>query len=513
MADNEPSTPDVPAAALAASDTKRISRQLTVESGLTALTKPQGSNSMRRENSHHGNSPPTPAGVISSPVVPSGSAGGNSPGDRKPSSGPMWTPPGSVGPPAPLPLQLERVEPLPLPGGAPGAGSKVGTSWKEASAKAGERRPSLGLPISQASGGPGVHRQGSVGTPAASPTGSRCSRHPSSFAWSGAQYSTASPAWSTRGPKTPAKPIWEEDAKVLECGGCREAFTMTKRKHHCRRCGRCVCGKCSNERRILPFHQGRSPTASSNAERVCDACVVILDKASAGENGDLGGGPLTELMLRRGAREHNAQLPQGEGWAEASCPEGHGMILEVGGIPSKEKSERPERFECKRCREWLRAAYRCSDCRYNACRSCYLVLRWRLGIPIGAIAQFSSDESDIGDDPAASISTENESASSPGAAASAGGVSVEWMPQQTPDFFPCAMPLPPWVPDSVSDLCAVCESLFSLTRRRHHCRGCGRCICGACSRARHALPELGQLEQVRLCADCAGVAQMGGFDL
>ena len=45
---------------------------------------------------------------------------------------------------------------------------------------------------------------------------------------------------------------WEDDASVVECPFCQQAFSQyTFRRHHCRICGRVVCGdpttNCSNE--------------------------------------------------------------------------------------------------------------------------------------------------------------------------------------------------------------------------------------------------------------------------
>ena len=40
---------------------------------------------------------------------------------------------------------------------------------------------------------------------------------------------------------------------------------------------------------------------------------------------------------------------------------------------------------------------------------------------------------------------------------------------------------PSWVPDSMAPLCMGCGSTFSLVRRRHHCRSCGRVFCAKCS--------------------------------
>jgi len=42
-----------------------------------------------------------------------------------------------------------------------------------------------------------------------------------------------------------------------------------------------------------------------------------------------------------------------------------------------------------------------------------------------------------------------------------------------------------WAPDADVSLCMTCGRHFTLTRRRHHCRLCGRILCHKCS---HFLP-------------------------
>ncbi len=39
---------------------------------------------------------------------------------------------------------------------------------------------------------------------------------------------------------------------------------------------------------------------------------------------------------------------------------------------------------------------------------------------------------------------------------------------------------PNWVPDADSLICMLCETKFSVLKRRHHCRACGRVLCGEC---------------------------------
>ena len=38
-----------------------------------------------------------------------------------------------------------------------------------------------------------------------------------------------------------------------------------------------------------------------------------------------------------------------------------------------------------------------------------------------------------------------------------------------------------WIPDSKTESCMRCGRTFGWRRRRHHCRLCGRCVCGGCS--------------------------------
>lgn len=63
-----------------------------------------------------------------------------------------------------------------------------------------------------------------------------------------------------------------------------------------------------------------------------------------------------------------------------------------------------------------------------------------------------------------------------------------------------------WLRDSQH--CAVCLKRFSVLKRRHHCRSCGRNVCGECSPYRVALlsplphPVKGASGPHRVCVDC-----------
>ncbi|MFH4975663.1 hypothetical protein AB6A40_002372 [Gnathostoma spinigerum] len=70
-----------------------------------------------------------------------------------------------------------------------------------------------------------------------------------------------------------------------------------------------------------------------------------------------------------------------------------------------------------------------------------------------------------------------------------------------------ALPLPAfvgvrWVPDCDCEQCTSCATSFTLVRRRHHCRNCGRIFCSRCSAHSLPLPELGYDKKVRVCNLC-----------
>jgi hypothetical protein len=61
---------------------------------------------------------------------------------------------------------------------------------------------------------------------------------------------------------------------------------------------------------------------------------------------------------------------------------------------------------------------------------------------------------------------------------------------------------PTWVPDELAPQCMACSSAFTVVRRRHHCRNCGKVFCGKCSANSVPLPRYGHLKPVRVCNRC-----------
>ncbi|KAF0287798.1 FYVE, RhoGEF and PH domain-containing protein 6 [Amphibalanus amphitrite] len=66
-------------------------------------------------------------------------------------------------------------------------------------------------------------------------------------------------------------PVWVPDDRASMCQLCTIEFTVTNRRHHCRACGKVVCGPCSMGKAPL-LYQGNSPA------RVCDVCLEVLQK-------------------------------------------------------------------------------------------------------------------------------------------------------------------------------------------------------------------------------------------
>lgn len=63
---------------------------------------------------------------------------------------------------------------------------------------------------------------------------------------------------------------------------------------------------------------------------------------------------------------------------------------------------------------------------------------------------------------------------------------------------------PEWVPDSTTNECMLCFTPFTMTRRRHHCRRCGICVCKYCAPEKNTRPiiEWGMHTPVRHCKKC-----------
>lgn len=77
-----------------------------------------------------------------------------------------------------------------------------------------------------------------------------------------------------------------------------------------------------------------------------------------------------------------------------------------------------------------------------------------------------------------------------------------------------AKPRTQWQPDKEAKHCSMsfCQRKFGPLQRRHHCRKCGRVVCGSCSKGRMQLYTHGgdaELHKERVCSICEGQGGAG----
>ena len=77
-----------------------------------------------------------------------------------------------------------------------------------------------------------------------------------------------------------SRDLWMKDSHATHCYGCETMFTILNRRHHCRRCGRVFCGRCTQKtistsllRSARPQTLKPEPDADVKV-RVCDQCYA-----------------------------------------------------------------------------------------------------------------------------------------------------------------------------------------------------------------------------------------------
>lgn len=67
---------------------------------------------------------------------------------------------------------------------------------------------------------------------------------------------------------------------------------------------------------------------------------------------------------------------------------------------------------------------------------------------------------------------------------------------------------PFWIPDEDAPYCQECGQKFTVIRRRHHCRACGRVLCAQCCHDKAPLPYM-EYKEARVCGSCLQLIQAG----
>ncbi|XP_041436424.1 zinc finger FYVE domain-containing protein 16 isoform X2 [Xenopus laevis] len=71
------------------------------------------------------------------------------------------------------------------------------------------------------------------------------------------------------------QPTWIPDSEALTCMNCSVKFTFTKRRHHCRACGKVFCAVCCSQKWKLLYMDKEA--------RVCVVCYGLVSKVQAFE--------------------------------------------------------------------------------------------------------------------------------------------------------------------------------------------------------------------------------------
>ena len=65
---------------------------------------------------------------------------------------------------------------------------------------------------------------------------------------------------------------------------------------------------------------------------------------------------------------------------------------------------------------------------------------------------------------------------------------------------------PEWAEDNSHEKCQSCSAKFSLLVRRHHCRRCGKVLCGKCCNSKVQLWRMGFMDPQLVCNACVGIS-------
>ncbi|XP_035165980.1 zinc finger FYVE domain-containing protein 16 isoform X2 [Oxyura jamaicensis] len=120
----------------------------------------------------------------------------------------------------------------------------------------------------------------------------------------GSQTSESAEPVKTLAALSQKQPLWVPDSEAPNCMNCQVKFTFTKRRHHCRACGKVFCGACCKRKCKLQYMDKEA--------RVCTGCYEDINKAQAFERMMSPTGPLPKSSVSSeysAAPLQEAQIP------------------------------------------------------------------------------------------------------------------------------------------------------------------------------------------------------------
>lgn len=89
-------------------------------------------------------------------------------------------------------------------------------------------------------------------------------------------------------PSNVSRDFWMPDRSCRVCYECDTQFTFLTRRHHCRRCGRVFCGKCTSNSIPVLYADPRTSWEEWERIRVCNYCFKLWEQQNitTNENGE-----------------------------------------------------------------------------------------------------------------------------------------------------------------------------------------------------------------------------------
>lgn len=302
---------------------------------------------------------------------------------------------------------------------------------------------------------------------------------------------------------------WEHD--VADCRVCSRRFGPLVRRHHCRICGKCVCAKCSPSSVMLSGGDGR-------VQRACNPCI------SHAQRGPVFKKRMVQLSRRlfalSGIESHLEPKTMDEAivlceTALSSLEETHLSLKQRAEVAEAEMVIEQERHQCLAADVFLArdfisqmeekvitmlegvvpASRRSSEMKLEesmaCCEQAFLALKQSVGIKV-SVVPLRCGERKI------SNSSLETTATSSIFASSASDTTLS--PLRS---FEAVARCDVW--ESNKSSCTVCGTMIGKRHfnRRHHCRICGRCVCGSCSP--HSILLEGRRHAERTCTPCVSL--------
>ncbi|XP_073333761.1 zinc finger FYVE domain-containing protein 16 isoform X2 [Pagrus major] len=132
------------------------------------------------------------------------------------------------------------------------------------------------------------------------------------------------------------QPAWVPDSEAPNCMNCYQRFTFTKRRHHCRACGKVYCAVCCNRKCKLKYLEKEA--------RVCVVCFDTIQRGCPREqkrvwfadgilpNGEVADTTKLSVTSRRSSQEFSGVSP------DQTTPGPAGSEVGVGSSSSSEAS-------------------------------------------------------------------------------------------------------------------------------------------------------------------------------